>query len=1104
MSRDFKAILSEYRKPLIGVAGTVVVYAVLGFFLAPWLVKKFATEGVRDKLGVELAIEQVAINPFALSLELKGLELDDPNGAPVLVVERVFVNFQLSSLFRRAWTFREFHIDAPELYLSRNAVGEFNVAFLAASSPESETEPEGDDESDTGPPRLLISDFAVTESAIDWRDAVPAEAVETRFGPVNIAVADLNTLPDRAGQQDVVITTESSGTLSWSGSLQLNPLLSVGHASVKGSHFPLTSAYIKHQAGFEVVEGEADVEFNYRVEISGDGGLTAQVDDFELVFHDVRVRTFNKAYGIDDPDLEVLQLPSMSISGGGFRWPERAVFAQSISIDNAVVDLYRDQAGRLNIVPPAREQADTPLEEAGSSGSTDAGGDPWQLSLAEFRIVGMALNLEDQSVDPIANVGYRSMELSVRDISNEPDAAFPTTLTLQPGTAGTVSLDGTVTVIPLVSANLDLAINGVELAAAHPYLKSLADVSLDSGALNFAGNIQSSPADPVLLSGDLEVVDFLITETDEGSRLGSWTSLQANRLLLSATNSSLDVSEITLREPYADVLIAEDGSINLGRVKKGIQTVADEEETDPSEETTNGDSSRQAPPNVSVGRVVIVNAAADFADLSLPLPFEAAIAELNGELSTIAPTSAEPSTVSLEGKVDEFGVVRISGFATPFEPKANTDIKVVFENVDMPKFSAYSIPFAGREIASGRLDLDLGYKVTASELEGENSVVLRDFELGDKVEHPGALSLPLGLAVALLKDPDGRINIDLPVRGNVDDPEFRYGGVIAKALLSLVTRIVTSPFALLANLVGAEADELEYLRFVVGRADLLPPEQEKAAKLAQALEQRPALTLELSGVFDPDADGLAIREARVDARVANLIDEATVADDTNYQEQQLAAVEQLFTESAIAVDVASALAEFRSAHTIAKTEDAEAQFDSLAYTAALRRQLVDAEPVTSDELSALAGARAENARRAILAVGPALESRVFIGSQGEVSRDAEEDIQMKVSLSVDEERNNAPAAAAIATAGGAAAPLDNAVPDGTRFECTDGPVFEVRFVGPETLELTLAGETRILQREASASGAKYVGDGMEFWNKGSEATFSDNESRYTCQIRDRD
>ncbi len=999
------SFVRKYRRS-IGIAGAVLtLYALVGFFLAPWLVKKNAIEVVADTFGAELKLEKVAVNPFVLSLRVDGIELKDPSSAPFLRVQQVFVNFQSSSLFRWAWTFEEVRIDAPEAFLARAGDGQLNAGFLAPQR----LEPPATEEQEvtaSEPLRLLIFDFAINESVINWSDEVPVDPVVTRFGPVNIAIAELNTLPDRVGQQDVVITTETNGTLAWSGSLNLNPLMSEGHASVKGSHFPLASAYLKHETGFDVVGGIVDLELDYGISLRDDGEFDARIASFNLSFQDVQISTFNQAFEISEPDREVLRLPLMRLTGGSFDLLERRVSAQAVSIDDAIVSLYRDDAGRLNIVPPIDS---TPaVEDSGEipgAESVPTTEDTWLFTLAEFDINRMAFELEDDSVDPAANIGYRSLDLSIRDISNKPATVFPTSLTLLAGSAGSISLDGNIGVLPSPDISLDLRIENLALSDAHPYLQPLADVNLDSGALNFSGKLASSDTDPLLLEGDLQIVDFLITETDEGSRLGSWTALNANKLTLSAANRSLEISEVRLDEPYADILIAEDGSVNLGRVQKGVQRGDDDDapgDTGAPEAEIPADGD-EIPLKVTVGRVVIANAAADFADLSLPLPFEAKIAELSGEVSTIATASAEPSTVSLEGKVDEFGFVRVTGYATPVDPSANTDIKIVFENVEMPKYSSYTIPFAGREIANGRLDLELGYKVIAGELEGENNAVLRDFELGDKVEHPGALSLPLGLAVALLKDADGRINIEMPVRGNVDDPDFKYGGAILRALGNLITGIVASPFRLLANLVGAESSELEYLQFADGRSDLTPPELEKTVKVAEALAIRPELMLQFGGVVDREADGAALRTASFDAEVERRIISLTAEEsgDGMYAEHRLEAIEQLYLESGIAIDAQASLAELRTAHTTSaadETSESEEQFDALAYTESLRRLLVDRQPLTGQELSDLAVARANNAKAAIIGTNPELEARIEIVESSTVSRNDDEDVRMQMSL----------------------------------------------------------------------------------------------------------
>ena len=286
---------------------------------------------------------------------------------------------------------------------------------------------------------------------------------------------------------------------------------------------------------------------------------------------------------------------------------------------------------------------------------------------------------------------------------------------------------------------------------------------------------------------------------------------------------------------------------------------------------------------------------------------------------------------------------------------------------------------------------------------GENKIVLRDLELGEKVPHPGALSLPLGLAVALLKDSEGKIDIDLPVRGNVDDPDFRYGGVVLKALGSLIVKIVASPFALLGNLLGVDASELESIAFLFGRADLTPPEIEKAGMLADALAIRPELVLEIRGVIDREADGLALKTARLDEIIEERIATMTSADTDQamFSQQQKSVLEQLFAESNLAADPAAALNALR----IEYSSDAEnnndtpvEQFDELAYTINLRHQLNVAQPLAESELAELANQRASNTRAAILQANAELDERIHVGRPQAAAVDSDDTVRMKVIL----------------------------------------------------------------------------------------------------------
>ena len=645
-TQKLAGFVQQRRRWLVGITISLVAYALLGFFLAPWLVRNAAIGAVSENLNAELRLEEVAINPFVLSLRIDGLELDAADGEPVARIQTIFTNFQLSSLFRWAWSFAEIRFDAPELFLSRDNDGVLNLAAL----PREKAAPETPPEADGGTPRLFIHDFSVNDARVDWRDAVPPEPVETVFGPVSVRIAELNTLPERAGEQQVVITTESQGTLSWAGSLQLNPLKSTGRAAIKGSHFPLTSAYIRHETGLDITDGQADIELAYSVAAEPDGKLRAAIDELEISFTDLRVDTFHAEPDDAKQPREFLSVPRISLSSGSLRWPEQELAAANFEIVGAALDLVRIEDGRFDFA--TREAPDTPVVEEPQE-PDDVNGSPWRIALDRFAITEMNVALNDRSVEPAADTGINAITLEVLSIINEPGAAFPTTLSMAGQRGGTIRLDGSVIALPEPQLDFKFAANDLALETAHPYIQPMADVNLDSGTLSIDGRIRHDVTEPLLFTSDIVIADFLVKETDEGSRLGSWNELVAEGLSLSVAENALEISEVRLDKPYGDILIAADGSVNLGRVSK---TEAEEAAETAEAESASEEEDAGKPMSVTIGRVIINDAAADFVDQSLPLPFDAKIQALNGSVSTISTDSIEPSNVELEGKVDEFGL----------------------------------------------------------------------------------------------------------------------------------------------------------------------------------------------------------------------------------------------------------------------------------------------------------------------------------------------------------------------------------------------------------------------------------------------------------------
>jgi hypothetical protein len=329
----------------------------------------------------------------------------------------------------------------------------------------------------------------------------------------------------------------------------------------------------------------------------------------------------------------------------------------------------------------------------------------------------------------------------------------------------------------------------------------------------------------------------------------------------------VEIPELRVTGADAKLIIEDDRSFNAARllVKPPAPAVSAPAPAATTPPPTGDDF------NIHIRRVRLQDAKLDFTDLSLRPQFAAKIFELNGAINGLSSARDTRSQVELDGRVDEFGLARIRGELNPFALSNNTDLNVVFRNVDMVSASPYSMKFAGYRIAQGKISLDLGYRIRNNQLEGNNRIVMDQLTLGERVDSPDAMKLPLELAIAILKDSDGRIDLGLPVSGDMNDPQFSYGAIVWKAIGNVLTRLVTAPFRALGGLLGVSGDKLEAVDFDAGSPRLLPPEREKLKQVAQILVKRAQLKLAVPGHYSEATDGAALRMRAVRLEVARRV-----------------------------------------------------------------------------------------------------------------------------------------------------------------------------------------------------------------------------------------
>ena len=647
--------------------------------------------------------------------------------------------------------------------------------------------------------------------------------------------------------------------------------IGVGQVNVDG----VAVRYVDHAFAAPLAADIGKVKVAFKADAAvGANRTQLRVDAFGVDLDAIRL-------GAADGGTSWLELRHVAVEGGHGDLAARTAAVARIAVSGGRLTAIRDAQGRVSVLEALAPATPAPGAPAGpvnakpaSAGAKSAGpanakaeprdgAAPWHYRIDRIEAGDLALALREESVRPAVEVTLQGLHAEATGVSDELGKAVA--LRLGFGVEGGGRFEAEGKVVPAApSADIRLRLTGLSLGFAQPYVAQWTNLALVKGWAATSGRLVYREGQ-VRYDGGFAVEDLLVDEADTHDRFLAWKSLSTRRMAV--TPERVEIPELRAEGLGAKLVIFKDRTVNVAKILKASATAPSGAVASAAPATAKP--ARRAPGyRVDVGRVRVSDGDLDFADLSLALPFAARIHDVAGDLGGLSSAPGRAARVELEGQVNEYGLARAAGQIDLFDPAAFTDIKVVFRNIEMTRLTPYSATFAGRKIDSGKLSLDLEYKVKDRKLAGDNRVVMDELTLGEHVDAPGASNLPLDLAVALLQDSDGRIELGLPVSGSLDDPQFSFGGIVWKAIVNVVTKIVTAPFRALGALFGGSDEQLSKVAFDPGASRLLPPEREKLKHLAEALGKRPALAVTVHATYDERSDAAALKEQQLRRAVA--------------------------------------------------------------------------------------------------------------------------------------------------------------------------------------------------------------------------------------------
>lgn len=848
MPKPLRARLLRY---VLYLSAVLLISLLILLWQAPTLTQRHLPGWLAKHYGLNLTLGEISVGLRHPSLAIGPSALLDEKQQPIIAFEQLQIIPALGESWRqKAIILSDATLTRPTVQLVRlpdnKGTIRFNLtdALTRLLTPAQTPEPAGGE-----PPLIQITRLAATAGHIRYQDSrkssSPGWVPPLTLSGLELQLPDFTTAPAHTNPFQLSASLNQHSPLKASGQFDImtgagKGRLSLGKLALS-PFAPLWAPYLK----VDLVKGEASAELDYQL-TPGKQGLDWQLTKGKLTLNDWQLK---QSQGAEFARFKQLVLAGIAMDGG----------KQSLQIDQIAL-----KAPAITAALDASQQLDLaalliPQAAAQPAGKQADSGKPWRWSLKETRISQGELKLTESSSGKPQLRELSGLNLTLGPLSSQAGQRSPLTLNTTLNAQSTLAFDGALTLTPF-ALNGEIRQQGLPLKWAQPYLQDLLRISVRDGLLASRTKLAIATDAKGTLSqldvtGGLDIERLTVLDRADNQRLLQIEHLQLSGLHYDGISQQVRIGDILLRKPFARIEINEDRVTNVQQLL--LPQAA-------------GTKPASGPvPRITIDQIRTEQGNLRFADRSLSPEFVVDIASLTGQSRHISNIPGQRSDLAFNGKVDRYAPVTIRGGTNLLIEQPVLDVAVTFNNLELTTFTPYSSTYAGYAIDKGQLSMKLNYKLRGNRLEGNNDITIKKLQLGEKIKSEQAKDLPLGLAIALLSDANGVIQMNLKVKGNLDQPDFSLGNIFWDVLSNTLSKAITSPFSLLASLAGGTED-LDELLFLPGEPDLTPTQQTKLAKLAQALKERPKLSMNIRGKVNFNEERPILQRQKLERALAKI------------------------------------------------------------------------------------------------------------------------------------------------------------------------------------------------------------------------------------------
>jgi len=915
------------------IAFFIGAYTLLGFVFVPWFLTNKTAPLLKEKIGLNVEIGKAKFNPYTFNLEINDILIKDLNNRPAIGFKKIFVDYMPLGLLESTLFFGKLEISSPKIYATIEKDGKINFENIIPPSKKTDSK----DETSSNLPIITLQEFSITDGNIKFSDLRGEKEFSMNFGPYNFQAYDISTKKDALNAHNFVTKINKTGELLWEGGVRLNPLKLYGEIDIKNLKLPKLYDYALPQFDASLNQGTVDLHIPYKIDLSKK--LNVSMNGASAIFSDIKFTNKKNSSAS-------INLKNLNIDGINFLWPQKSVEVEKVEVDEPYISTLLDKNRELTLLKSFSSKAVKEYKEIDEEKPSE-----WNLLLKNIVINSGDFTFIDGRQGDLIQSNVTNFFLQLKDVTLDQEKPIDYIFNATINKTASLNSNGDLFIKPF-KLESDIELKDFDTTNYVGYAKPYINFLIEDGKVSSKARVQVSYKDGLKLDvlGDIDINSLLLKTTDR-EKLVAWKSLDINGIHYVHNPMKIEIKEFKLDEPYIRAHIAKDGSTNFSGLIKESKNKPKKKKIEKKQSNT-----KKEPLKIKIGPIKLTNGTSDFSDFSLPFPFATHIHNLRGTLSTLDFGTTIPSELSLIGEIDKYGYTDIKGKVAPLNFKQSASLYLLFKNIDLTSLTPYSSKFVGYKIKQGKLSMDLKYVIDKSKLLGENKINIDTLVLGEVVDSPDATSLPLELAVALLKDSDGQIDIDMPVKGNIDDPDFSYGGVVWGAVGNMITGIVTAPFRILGDMIGVSEDELKSIDFDKGSPELITTEYEKLDNLNKILSKRPGIKLNISGGYDNIFDKYELQKQKFKTIINKELRKSDQSDKDIYG----SALKSIYVKNFSDKQYDELKKSFNAKKDDNKTKKPTAKFDIVAFNNSVQKEITINIKVEKQELEDLANKRANS------------------------------------------------------------------------------------------------------------------------------------------------